>query len=108
MKSLKSLHRKKTICRTKGQSLLTSAEQICRANLPFYGIIARIKSHVFTATFLAVFPLDPTFWSGQFMFYIHGFQNRNGAAQNDSSIEEYYGEYFLLRQKIKLTQLSNY
>ena len=52
MKSLKSLHRKKTICWTKGQSLLTSAET--RVNLPLYGIIARIKSYVFTATFLAV------------------------------------------------------
>ena len=96
MKSLKSLHTKETIYWTKGQSLLTSVDT--RTNLPFYDMIARTKSYVFTVIFLAVFPLEPTFWPAQFMFCIYGFQNRNPAAQSDGFIEEYYGEHFLWRQ----------
>ena len=96
MKSLKSLHIKETIYWTKGQSLLISVDT--RTNLPFYGMIARIKSHVFTVIFLAVFPLEPRFWPAQFMFCIYGFQNRNGAAQRDGFIGEYCGESFLWRQ----------
>ena len=96
MKSLKSLHTKETIYWTKGQSLLTSVDT--RTNLPFYGMIARTKSYVFTVTFLAVFPLEPTFWPAQFIFCIHGFQNRNRADQSDGFIGEYCGKYFLWRQ----------
>ena len=40
-----------------------------RTNLPFYGIIARTKSHVFTVIFLAVFPLEPALWPAQTMFF---------------------------------------
>ena len=96
MKSLKSLHTMETINWKKDQSLLTSVNT--RTNLPFYGMIARTKSYVFTVIFLAVFPLEPTFWPAQFMFCIYGFQNRNRAAQSDGFIGEYCGEYFLWRQ----------
>ena len=68
MKSLKSLHTKETIYWTKGQSLLTSVD--ARTNLPFYGMIARTKSYVFTVIFLAVFPLEPAFWPARFLFCI--------------------------------------
>ena len=96
MRSLKSLYTKETIYWTKGQSLLTSADT--RTNLPFYGMIARTKSYVFTVIFLAVFPLEPTFWPVQFMFCIYSFQNRNRAGQSDGFIGEYCEEYFLWRQ----------
>ena len=53
------------------------------------------KSYVFTEIFLAVFPLETSFWAAQLMFCIYGFQNKNPAAQNDRFIGEYCGEYFL-------------
>ena len=36
--------------------------EITKANSPFYGMIARIKSYVFAEVFLVVFPLWPPFW----------------------------------------------
>ena len=41
-----------------------------RANLPFYGMIAGTKSYDFTMIFLAVFPLEPTFWPAQCFSYM--------------------------------------
>ena len=79
MKSLKSLHTMETINWKKDQSLLTSVNT--RTNLPFYGMIARTKSYVFTVIFLAVFPLEPTFWPAQFMFCIYGFQNKSSSSK---------------------------
>ena len=96
MKSLKSLHTKEIIYWTKGLSLLTSVDT--RTNLLFYGMITRTKSYIFTVIFFAVFPLEPTFWSAQFIFCIYGFQNRNRVAQSDGFIGECCGEYFLWRQ----------
>ena len=106
MKSLKSLHTKETIYWTKGQSLLRSADT--RTKLLFYGMIARTKSYVFTLIFLAVFPLEPTFWPAWFMFCIYGFQNRNRAAQSDGFIGEYCGEYFPWRQHENDVIFSSY
>ena len=68
MKSLKSLHTKEIIYLTKGQSLLTSVE--IRINLPFYNMIARTKSYVFTAIFLTVFPLEQRFGLRGFCFVL--------------------------------------
>ena len=96
MKSLKLLHTKETIYWTKGRNLLTSVDT--KTDLPFYGMTARTKSYVFTVIFLAVFPLEPTFWPAQLMFCIYGFQNKNRAAQIDDFIGEYCGEYFLWRR----------
>ena len=92
MKSLKSLHKKETIYWTKCQSSLTRVDT--RTNLPFYGIIVRRKSYVFTVIFLTAFPLEPTFWPAQFMFCIYGFQNKNRAAQSNGFIGEYCGNIF--------------
>ena len=96
MKSLKSLYTTETIYWTKGQNLLANVDT--KTNLPFYGMIARTKSYVFTVIFLAVFPLEHTFWPVQLMFCIYGFQNRNWAAQNDGFIGEYCVVYFLWRR----------
>ena len=93
MKSLKSLHIKETIYWAKCQSLLTIVDT--RTNLPFYGMITRAKSYVFTVIFLVLFPLEPTFSPALFMFCIYGFQNRNRAAQSDGFIGGYCREYFL-------------
>ena len=96
MKSLKLLHTKKTIYLTKGQIILTNVD--INTNSPFHGMITRTKSYVFTEIFLAVFPLESTFWSGLLMFCIIWFSNKSRAAQNDDFIGEYCGEYFLWRQ----------
>ena len=47
--------------------------------------------HKVTKGHNAVFPMEPPFWPTQSMFCI----NKNCAAQNDSFIGEYSGEYFL-------------
>ena len=93
---LYTLHTKKTICWTKGLSLLTSVDT--RTNLPFYGMIARTNSYVFTVIFLAVFPLEPAFLACAVYVLHYVFQNRIRAAQIDGFIEEYCGEYSLWRQ----------
>ena len=92
MKSLKLLHTKKTIYLTKGQIILTNVD--IKTNSPFHGMITRTKSYVFTEIFLAVFPLESTFWSGLLMFCIIWFSNKSRAAQNDDFMGEYCGEYF--------------
>ena len=89
MKSLKSLHTKETIYLTKGHSLLISVDT--RTNLPFYGMIARTKSHVFTVIFLAVFPLDPAFWPAQFMFCIMFFKAEMEQLRSTVSLENIAG-----------------
>ena len=92
MKSLKSRqnHTKETIYWTTGQNILASVD--IKTNSPFYGMILRTKSCVFTEMFLAVFALDPPSWPARLMFCLIW------SAQNDGFIGEYCGEYFLWRQ----------
>ena len=84
------LNEKLEIASYKGDNLLNkgSASVDTKTNSPFYGMIARTKSYVFSEIFLSVFPLEPPFWPAQLMFCIYGFQNKNRAAQNDGFIGE--------------------
>ena len=100
MKSLKSLHTKETIYWTKGQSLLTSVDTT--TNLPFYGMISRAKSYVFTVIFLAVFPLESLLLACAVYILHYVFQNRNRAAQIDSFIGKYCVEHSLWKQQENL------
>ena len=65
-KSYKSVHTKETICWTKGKNLLASADT--KTSLPFCGMIVKIKSYVFTETFLALFRLRLPIWPARLMF----------------------------------------
>ena len=47
---------------------------------PFYGMIARTKSYVFTEIFLAVFPLGPPFWPAQLMFWLIWFSKQKSSS----------------------------
>ena len=89
MKSLKLLHTKETIYWTKGRNLLTSVDT--KTNLPFYGMTARTKSYVVTVIFLAVFPLESTFWPAQLMFCIYGFQTKIEQLKTTVSLESIGG-----------------
>ena len=52
----------------RNQSLLTSVDT--RTNIPFYCMIAKSKSYVFTVVFLAAFLLEPAFLTTRLMFCI--------------------------------------
>ena len=78
MKSLKLLHKKKTIYLTKGQIILTNVD--IKTNSPFHGMTTRTKSYVFTEIFLAVFPLESTFWPGLLMFCIIWFSKQKSSS----------------------------
>ena len=86
---LYTLHTKKTICWTKGLSLLTSVDT--RTNLPFYGMIARTNSYVFTVIFLAVFPLEPAFLACAVYVLHYVFQNRIEQLRSTVSLENIAG-----------------
>ena len=62
----------------KGQNLLTSEE--FKTNSPFYGMIARTKSYVFTEILLAVFPLGPPFWPAWLTFCIIWFSEQKSSS----------------------------
>ena len=74
MKSLKSLHTKKTVYLTKCKNLLTSIDT--EKNSLFYSMIARTNFYVFTELFVVVFPLGPAFWPARLMFCILWFSKQ--------------------------------
>ena len=78
MKSLKLLHTKETSYWTKGQNLLTSVDT--KSNSPFYGMIARTKTYVFTEMFLVVLLLGPPFWPARLMFCIIWFSEQRSSS----------------------------
>ena len=65
MKTLKLVDTYEPIYRRKGQNL-TSVDT--KTNSPFYGMITRTKSYVFTEIFLAVRPLGLPFWPAWLMW----------------------------------------
>ena len=54
-------------------------------------MIARIKSHVFTVIFLALFPLETAFWPAQFMFCIMFFKTEIEQLRLTVSLENIAG-----------------
>ena len=63
---------------TLGQNLVTSVDT--KTISPFYSMIARTKSYVFTEIFLAVFPLRPPFWPARLMFCIICFRKQKSSS----------------------------
>ena len=51
-----------------------------KTSSPFYRIIARTKSYVFTEIFLALFPLGPPFWPARLMFCIIWFSKQKSSS----------------------------
>ena len=74
------------ICVYKGHNLLSKRSEL--NNKRRHQNKFTLLRHVFTVIFLAVFPLELTFWPAQFMSCIYGFQNRNWAAQSHGFIGE--------------------
>ena len=79
-------NQKKMLCVYKGQNLLSKRSEL--NNKRRHQNKFTLLRHAFTVIFLAVFPLEPTFWPAQFMSCIYGFQNRNWAAQSHGFIRE--------------------